>query len=93
MIKIKLISVITLILLFTKVDLYSQLMQAKNIYSKADSLRGQLTPLRTCYDIKYYHLDVTVDIAKKHIAGSNLFKFQAVENFQKLQFDLFFISF
>ena len=67
----------------------AQLMKAKEIYTKADSLRGELTPLRTCYDIKYYHLDVKVDIDNKFISGSNLFKFEAVERFNKLQFDLF----
>lgn len=67
----------------------AQLMQAKEIYTKADSLRGELTPLRTCYDIQYYHLDVSVDIAKKFISGSNLFKFKAVDDFKRLQFDLF----
>lgn len=67
----------------------AQLMKAKEIYTKADSLRGELTPLRTCYDIKYYHLDVKVDIDKKFISGSNLFKFAAVDRFNKLQFDLF----
>ncbi len=67
----------------------AQLMKAKDIYNKADSLRGELTPPRTCYDIQYYHLDVKVDIDKKFISGSNLFKFQAVERFNKLQFDLF----
>lgn len=67
----------------------AQLMKAKDVYNKADSLRGELTPLRTCYDIQYYHLDVKVDIDKKFISGSNLFKFQAVERFNKLQFDLF----
>lgn len=67
----------------------AQIMRAKDIFSKADSLRGQLTPLRTCYDVKYYHLDVKVDIDKKFISGSNLFKFEAVNDFNKLQFDLF----
>lgn len=67
----------------------AQLMKAKEIYTKADSLRGELTPLRTCYDIKYYHLDVKVDIDNKFISGSNLFKFAAVDRFNKLQFDLF----
>ena len=67
----------------------AQLMEAKSLFAKADSLRGQLTPLRSCYDILYYHLDVTVNIEDKHIAGSNLFKFKAVSAFQKLQFDLF----
>lgn len=67
----------------------AQLIRAKDLFSKADSLRGQLTPLRTCYDVQYYHLDIKVDLDNRHIAGSNLFKFKAIEDFNKLQFDLF----
>lgn len=67
----------------------AQLIRAKDLFSKADSLRGQLTPLRTCYDVQYYHLDIKVDLDNRHIAGSNLFKFKAIEHFNKLQFDLF----
>lgn len=67
----------------------AQLLKARELFSKADSLRGELTPLRTCYDIKYYHLDVKVDIDNKYISGSNLFRFRATEDFKKLQFDLF----
>lgn len=67
----------------------AQLMKAKEIFSKADSLRGALTPLRTCYDLKYYHLDIKVDINNRFISGSNLFKFEAIETFNRLQFDLF----
>lgn len=64
-------------------------MKARELFTKADSLRGTLTPLRTCYDIKYYHLDVKVDIENKAISGTNLFRFRATEDFRKLQFDLF----
>jgi hypothetical protein len=46
------------------------------------------TPLRTCYDINYYHLDVKFDIDKKFISGNVLFKFTARSDFTKLQFDL-----
>jgi aminopeptidase N len=67
----------------------AQLGVPKEVFTRADSLRGNLTPLRTCYDIDYYHLDVKFDIDKKFISGSNLFKFTAVEDFKKLQFDLF----
>lgn len=67
----------------------AQLLKARELFSKADSLRGTLSALRTCYDIQYYHLDIKVDIANKHISGSNLFRFQATEDFNKLQFDLF----
>lgn len=67
----------------------AQLMTAKNKFTRADTLRGTLTALRTCYDINYYHLDVKVDIANKYISGSNEFQFTATQNFNKLQFDLF----
>jgi aminopeptidase N len=67
----------------------AQLGVPKEKFTRADSLRGNLTPLRTCYDIDYYHLDVKFDIDQKFISGSNLFKFTATQDFTKLQFDLF----
>jgi len=67
----------------------AQLGVRKEVFTRADSLRGNLTPLRTCYDIDYYHLDVKFDIDNKFISGSNLFKFTTVQDFTKLQFDLF----
>jgi aminopeptidase N len=68
----------------------AQLLQSKERYTKADSLRGSLTsPLRTCYDINYYHLEVKVNPEEKSISGNNLFKFTATRDFNQLQFDLF----
>ncbi|WP_379085098.1 M1 family metallopeptidase [Pedobacter sp. UC225_65] len=67
----------------------AQLLGAKKGNSRADSLRGMLTPLRTCYDINYYHLDVKIDIDNKSVSGSNEFAFTATQDFTKLQFDLF----
>ncbi len=67
----------------------AQLLQQKQTYSRADTLRGMLTPLRTCYDIHFYHLDVQIDIANKSVAGSNEFVFTATQDFTELQFDLF----
>ncbi|TAH02558.1 MAG: M1 family peptidase [Sphingobacteriales bacterium] len=59
-------------------------------FTKADSLRGSLTsPLRTCYDINFYHLTVKVDIDKKFISGNNQFNFTATTNFKTIQIDLF----
>lgn len=81
---------ITLLLLVVgSVSLHAQLLNKQDIFTKVDSLRGSLTPLRTCYDINYYHLDVAIDLEKQTVKGSNEFKFTATENFQKLQFDLF----
>ncbi|SFH35729.1 M1 family metallopeptidase [Pedobacter insulae] len=67
----------------------AQLLNGKQNYTRADTLRGMLTPLRTCYDINYYHLAVKIDIDKKTLSGSNEFAFTATQDFTKLQFDLF----
>ena len=67
----------------------AQLMASKKSFSRADTLRGMLTPLRTCYDINYYHLDVKINIDEKSVSGSNEFAFTATQDFTKLQFDLF----
>ena len=83
---------VVLILLFIGSSLIvnAQLLQSKQLYTKADTLRGSLTsPFRTCYDINYYHLSVKVNPEDRFISGSNLFKFTATTNFKTLQFDLF----
>ena len=78
-----------LFVIISCLKVHAQLGTLKQTFTRADSLRGSLTPLRTCYDINYYHLDVKFDINNKFISGSNLFKFTAVQDFTKLQFDLF----
>lgn len=79
--------ILALVLLCFNVS--AQLLRGKVTYTKADTLRGMLTPLRTCYDINYYHLDVKINIDDKSVSGSNEFAFTAVNDFTKLQFDLF----
>ncbi len=66
-----------------------QLLHKEEQTTRADTLRGMLTPLRTCYDINYYHLDVKIDIDNRSVSGSNKFVFTATDTFSKLQFDLF----
>lgn len=65
------------------------MLHNKQTFSRADSLRGNLTPLRTSYDINYYHLDIKINLDNKSISGSNLFQFTATRDLDKLQFDLF----
>lgn len=48
-----------------------------------------LSPLRTCYDVTYYHLDVRVDPSTQSIRGSNTIRFVATEPFTRMQIDLF----
>lgn len=65
------------------------LKKGAETFGRADSLRGYLSPLRSCYDVLYYHLDVKADLNNRQISGSNLFVFGAVNTFRELQFDLF----
>jgi len=58
-------------------------------FNKADTLRGQLNPFRTCYDVYFYHLNIAIDHNKRSIEGYNEIHFVAVENFTKVQVDLF----
>lgn len=80
---------ILLLLLLFSLQSYSQLLHPKNSFTRADSLRGKLTPLRTCYDVQFYHLNIKVNPEQKYISGRNLFRFKAVTDFKDLQFDLF----
>ncbi|MEJ5993284.1 M1 family metallopeptidase [Pedobacter sp. Du54] len=81
---------VSLFILFVfYINANAQLLNRKQTYTKADTLRGMLTPLRTCYDINYYHLDVKIDLENKSVSGSNEFAFTATQDFTKLQFDLF----
>jgi aminopeptidase N len=57
--------------------------------TRADSLRGMLSPERICYDVKYYHLDVRIDPRDSTLRGSNDIVFEAVTPFRRMQVDLF----
>ena len=58
-------------------------------FGRSDSLRGYLSPLRNCYDVTYYHLDINVDPEEKFIKGYTEIHFNALESFQIFQIDLF----
>ncbi len=63
--------------------------QKQAIYTRQDSLRGSLSPLRTCFDVVYQDLNLRVDVAKKHISGYNTIAYKVITPFTKLQIDLF----
>lgn len=68
----------------------SMLLHAQRAeFTRADSLRGSLRPERTCYDVKSYDLHLRVDTTNQSISGSNRISFQALQDFKKLQIDLF----
>ncbi|GIV33282.1 MAG: peptidase M1 [Chitinophagales bacterium] len=58
-------------------------------FTRADTLRGALTPLRSCYDVTFYDLSVQVFPDSQFIRGTVVIHFIATENFRKMQIDLF----
>lgn len=61
----------------------------QNGFSRADTLRGKLTPLRSNYDVLFYDLAVKVDIDNKVISGKNRMRFRVLVPLDKLQLDLY----
>ena len=58
-------------------------------FTRCDSLRGTLTDIRTCYDVTYYDLQVKVDPGDSSISGNVGFMYNVVEDFDRIQIDLF----
>lgn len=58
-------------------------------FTRADTLRGKLSPLRSCYDVLFYDLNVSVHPESKILTGSNTIRFKAIEAFDQMQVDLF----
>lgn len=66
--------------------LFSLSVQAQ--FTRADSLRGSITPERSWWDLTYYHLDIEVDPESKFISGTNTVQYEVIEPYQTLQIDL-----
>ena len=59
-------------------------------YTFSDSLRGNLSKKRTCYDVFFYDLNIIIDEKKKAIINSyNDLHIEAIDDFNKIQIDLF----
>ena len=58
-------------------------------FTRADSLRGTLSPQRSCFDVHHYDLRLRIDVENRHISGSNAVHFRVVEPFVNFQLDLF----
>jgi Peptidase family M1 domain/Peptidase M1 N-terminal domain len=68
---------------------YKHIITERKRFTEADTLQGTLSPLRSCYDVLFYNLDVTIDPDTKSIHGSNELRFKSVQDFTELQIDLF----
>ncbi|WP_343307583.1 M1 family metallopeptidase [Chitinophaga niabensis] len=63
-------------------------MQAQHKFSRADTLRGTLTPERSWWDVTFYDLNVKLDPADKMIYGMNGISYRVLEPSKRLQIDL-----
>jgi aminopeptidase N len=72
-----------LLLILLNASVYSQ------TYTRADSLRGCMTPFRDAIDIISYDLNIKVDIDSQSIYGHNDIVFRANANVKEIQLDLF----
>ena len=58
-------------------------------FTLADTLRGTLSPIRSCYDVTYYDLQIDLNLETKTLTGVNHIHFKNVTDFDELQIDLF----
>lgn len=57
-------------------------------FSRADTLRGTLTPARSWWDVTYYDLSVEVLPSEKSLRGSNTIHYRVLQPAKKMQIDL-----
>ncbi len=80
---------ITLTLLISILSLNAQgLLSEKKKFTKQDTLRGAITPEREWWDLKYYHLDISVDPENKFIKGKNTIQYEVLQTNTVMQIDL-----
>ncbi len=68
---------------------FAQLFDKEHQFTKGDSLRGNLSVFRSCFDVYYYDLKVKVDVTNKSIEGSNDIYYKVLSDFNTIQIDLF----
>ena len=81
--------ILLIISLFFSFQASAQLFSSKQIFTRADSLRGSLRPERTAFDMLKYDLNVQINPKDKSIQGYNSITFKVLDNQQSLQLDLF----
>ena len=74
--------------LFGQTLFWSTGTYAQKTASRADSLRGSITPERAWWDLKHYDLTVNIDPVNKSIKGSNKITYEVLADATVLQIDL-----
>ncbi len=80
--------IFTLILILVVIQCQSSIAQRNRRFTRADKLRGSITPERQWWDLLHYHLKVEFQPDKKTIGGSNVITFRVLKPAKKMQIDL-----
>jgi aminopeptidase N len=67
---------------------HAQLLTPERTFTRADTLRGSITPERAWWNLLKYELYVTPDYDKQTLSGENAITFQAIAEGQTMQIDL-----
>ncbi len=83
--------ILTILILFylCSIETNAQLLSKNDDFTRADSLRGTLSPERDWFDVTYYDLNIKVDPDRKFIEGYNDIYFTVVRSEKRMQLDLF----
>lgn len=86
----KILSAAVLVLLsFSSLKLFSQLTHQTHEFTRADTLRGSITPERSWWNVTKYNLTCSFDFNKRSLSGSNIISYQVVSTPTKeMQIDL-----
>ena len=80
--------IFTSFLLFNSLNAQSLLAKSDMVFTRQDSLRGSITKERAWWDVKYYHLDIKVNPSDSTITGSNMIRYQVLQEYNRMQIDL-----
>ena len=75
-------------LFFNGINAQGLLNKSEQKFTRQDTLRGSITKERAWWDVKYYHLNIKVNPADSTITGSNIIKYQVVQEYNSMQIDL-----
>ena len=79
---------LTLIGILATVGSFGQLGAKKEVFTKADTLRGSLNENRTWWNVLRYDITVQPDYATKTIKGNTLIRFEVLKTSPSMQIDL-----
>ena len=70
------------------ISIFSSGLAQQSNFSKQDTLRGSITPERVWWNLLHYNLDFKVSPSSKSIEGSNLIRYEVLNQNQLMQIDL-----